>query len=197
MTTPPSLTRIRDAALAGALGGLGAGLVFATLHAVIIVPIWNRMFGGLFGATITGAVVAWFYAELMEDEPRPVTPEMRRGARFGAQLWLAVVPVTLVDAPLRLLPEHSEYVEVTVAVCLALLAGGLWGRVRTRRWRGTIAGAVATMALTMAMAGPVPIAKSIWALGIWLAVLPACVVAGAILGATLARVRRQGIVMAQ
>lgn len=193
---PVSLTRIRDIAIAGALAGLGAGLVFATLHALIITPIWNRMFGGLFGATLVGAVVGWFYAELMGDEPRPLAAETARASLFGALLWLAVAPVTLVDAMLAL-PRHLEYVAVAIAVVLALLAGGLWGRLRTRRWRGTIAGAAATMALTMAMAGPVPIRKSVWALGIWLAVLPASVVAGALLGLILSLTRRREIVMAR
>lgn len=44
--TPTPLARIREAVVAGAIGGLGAGLVFAVLHAFIIVPIWDRMMGG-------------------------------------------------------------------------------------------------------------------------------------------------------
>jgi hypothetical protein len=191
-----SNARIRDAAIAGALAGLGAGLVFAVSHAFIITPIWDRMFGGLFGASLVGAVVGWSYVELMGGEHHQSAGEMARGAIFGARLWLAVVPVTLADAALRLLPQRSEYVEVATAVALALLAGGLWGHVRARR-RGMIAGAAATMALTLAMGGPVPIGKSVWALGIWLAVLPACVVAGALLGLVLSLMRRREIVMAR
>jgi hypothetical protein len=51
--------------------------------------------------------------------------------------------------------------------------------VRTRR--AAIAGASATLLLTIAMAGPVPVGRSLRALGIFLAVLPAAVVGGAIL----------------
>ena len=155
------------------------------------------MFGGLFGATLGGAVVGWSYVELMGDEPNPPAGEMARGAIFGALLWLAVVPVTLADVALRLLPQRNEYVEVAMAVVLALLAGGLWGRFRTHHRRGVIAGAAATMTLTLAMGGPVPIGKSVWALGIWLAVLPACVVAGALLGLALSLTRRRETVMAR
>jgi hypothetical protein len=194
---PVSLTRIRDAAMAGALGGLGAGLVFATLHAFIITPIWDRMYGGLFGASVTGAIVAWAYVELMGDESRSAAAETARASLFGAMMWLVVAPVTLADVVLKLLPQHTEYVDIVTAVAFALSAGGLWGRLRTGRWRGTIAGAAATMALTMAMGGPVPIGKSVWALGIWLAVLPACVVAGALLGLVLSLMRRREFVMAR
>jgi hypothetical protein len=180
---PPSLTRIRDAILVGALAGLAAGLVFATLHALIIVPIWDRMFGGLFGAVLTGAVVAWGYAEL-HPEPSAVSASALSGARFGALLWLVVTPVSIVDAVLRalgFLPRH-ELVGVVIALILCISAGAIWGWRSSRRIRGMISVAAATLALTLAMAGPVPIGRSIWAFGIFLAVLPACVIAGLVLG---------------
>ncbi|MBC7788615.1 MAG: hypothetical protein H7Z74_01605 [Anaerolineae bacterium] len=44
-----------------------------------------------------------------------------------------------------------------------------------------ISGAVATLALTIAMAGPVPVARSLRAFGIFLAVLPAAALAGGVL----------------
>lgn len=184
---PPSLTRIRDAIIVGAFAGLAAGLVFATLHAFIIVPIWDRMFGGLFGATLTGAVVAWGYAELY-PEPADVLASALKGARFGALLWLVVAPVSIVDAALRavgFLPRY-ELAGVAIALILCISAGAIWGWRSTRRWRGMIAVAAATLALTLAMGGGVPIARSLWAFGIFLAVLPACVVAGVILGAGIA-----------
>ena len=195
-TCPWHLHKIARGAVAGTVAGLGAGLAFATAHAFIIVPIWDRMYGGLFGASVTGAVVGWAYVELLGDEPRPAGLEVARGALFGALLWLAVVPVTLVDVALRQLPRRTEFVEVSVAVALALIAGGLWGRLRTGRWRGTLAGAAATLALTLAMSGPVPIANGRRALGIFLGVFPASVVAGAILGLALSLARRRVPVMA-
>lgn len=196
VTARPSLTRIRDASLAGALGGLGAGLVFATAHAFIIVPIWTRMFGGLFGASVVGAIVGWSYLELMGDDARPRATEMMRGALFGALLWLSITPVTLLDAAFLRTRNLGEYTEDAIAVTIAALAGGLWGWVRTRRWRAALAGAAGCVALAMAMGGPVPIRNSRWALGIWLAVLPASVVAGGVLGMTLSLIRRRTAVMA-
>ena len=46
-------------------------------------------------------------------------------------------------------------------------------------------GLIAGLLLTCAMGGPVPIARNVRTLGIWLAVLPACVVAGSMLGMML------------
>jgi hypothetical protein len=178
--------------MAGAIAGLSAGLVFASLHAIIIVPIWDRMYGSLFGASLVGSIVGWAYAELMGDDSRAIRPG--RGALFGALLWLAVVPVTLTDAALRQMTRRNEMLEVVVAVGLALLVGGVWGRLRTGHWRGTIAGAAAVFALTLVMGGPVPIANSVWALGIFFAVLPACVVAGVLLGTTLGLLRARAVV---
>ena len=193
----PAWTRARDAMVAGGLGGLAAGLVFATAHAFIIEPIWNRMFGGLAGATLVGAIVGWCYVELTGREPSAPRDEVRRGALFGALLWVSVTPVSLVDAAVRAadLGRPDPFYDIAMAA-IAALVGGLWGWHRTRRLRGAVAGITATVALTMAMGGPVPIGRNVWALGIFLAVLPASVIAGALLGFTLSRARRRDIVMA-
>ena len=42
-------------ALAGLASSVAAALVFATAHALIIVPIWNRVAGGIVLASIAGA----------------------------------------------------------------------------------------------------------------------------------------------
>jgi len=190
--TPPPLARIREAVIAGALGGIAAGLVFAILHAFIIVPIWDRMMGGLVFGALAGAVAGWAYAELYPEQ-LDVTQSMVTGAKYGGLLWLAVTPVSLVDAVLRaigFLPRY-ELVGVASAVLLAVASGALWGWYRTRRKLGLVACAAATLALTMAMGGPVPIGRSLWAFGIFLAVLPASIVAGSILGASVALTRRR------
>jgi hypothetical protein len=155
---------------------------------MIIVPIWNRSTFGLFSGALAGSVAGWAYTDLGLDPARTGTgrtlwAHLGAGARFGALLWLAVVPVTLADALLRVLriAPRYELVAVGVAVILALTGGALlgWRLVRTRR--AAIAGASATLLLTIAMAGPVPVGRSLRALGIFLAVLPAAVVGGVIL----------------
>lgn len=173
--------------LAGGVAGLIAGLCFATAHALIIVPIWDRMFGGLLFAITAGAVGGWTYAELYPDQPDGTRRAAARGALFGAALWIAVIPVTAADVVLRWtgVAARNEYVAVAVAVVLALTGGCLLGWYRTKRRRGMVAGAAATLLLTLAMAGPVPIARSLRALGIYLAILPAAIVGGAILGVVI------------
>lgn len=187
--------RLRAAMLVGALAGIGAGLFFATAHALLIVPIWDRMLGGLGFAAAAGAVAGWTYTELHPEE-RSAGPRAAAatGARYGALLWLAVAPVTMVDAALRavgILPRY-ELIGVAVALLLAMVMGCLLGWYRTKRRRGMIAGATAALLLTFAMAGPVPIGRSPRSLGIFLAVLPASIIAGALVATAISLARRRG-----
>jgi hypothetical protein len=154
------------------------------------VPIWNRSAFGVVSGMLTGTVAGWAYMELAfdrsdTDTERHVWSRLASGAWFGVLLWLAVAPVTLADALLRALDvaRRNELVTVGVAVGLALGSGALvgWRRMRTRR--AAIAGASATMLLTMAMAGPVPVGRGLRAFSIFLAVLPAAALGGAILAA--------------
>jgi hypothetical protein len=190
---------LRRNLIAGALAGLCGGIAFALAHAIVIVPIWDRSAFGLFSGALAGTVGGWAYSELAFDparsnEERGLWTHVGAGARFGALLWVAVVPVTLGDVLLRALGVAPRYelVAVGVAVALAIGSGALlgWRRVRTRR--AAIAGASATLLLTIAMAGPVPVGRSLRALTIFLAVLPGAVVAGAILGALSWSLRRTG-----
>ncbi len=185
--------RLRVAMIVGALAGVGAGLTFATAHALIIVPIWNRMFGGLMFAAAAGAVGGWTYAELYPEKVSAgVATAAAGGARYGALLWLAVSPASAVDFALRsagVLPRY-EALGVAVALLLAALTGSLLGWIRARTRRGMIAGAAATILLTVAMGGPVPIGNSGRALAIFAAVLPAAMIAGAMLGTAISLTRR-------
>lgn len=193
--------RLRIAMITGAVAGVGAGLVFATAHAAIIVPIWDRMFGGLAGAAAVGAVAGWSFVEL---HPEASAANVRRaataGALFGAILWLVVSPVTAVDAVLRASGLPRNALADAVALVLGTSGGALFGWWRRRTVRAALAGAAATLLLTLAMGGPVPIANGPRALGIFLAVLPAAAAAGAILGTAIAltrpRARPTGQIMA-
>ncbi|MFN2563694.1 MAG: hypothetical protein ABR499_01615 [Gemmatimonadaceae bacterium] len=194
LTLSPALRRNL---VAGALAGLCGALSFALAHAIVIVPIWSRSAFGLVSGALAGTVAGWTYTELgfepsrVNREPR-VSAHAGAGAQFGALLWLAVAPVTLADALLRSLGVVPRYelVAVGVAVVLAIGAGALLGWRRMRSRRAAIAGASATLLLTVAMAGPVPIGRSLRALTIFLAVFPAAVAAGAVLGALSWSLRR-------
>ena len=175
--------------LAGGLSGLLAGLVFASAHALLIVPIWDRMAFGLLSAVLAGCAAGWAFAEFGFDAT-PLT-----GFRFGVLLWLAVVPVTLADTVLRLtgIAPRFELVAVGVAVGLAITAGVLLGGRFGRTRRARVAGAAATLLLTVAMGGPVPLPNGRRAMTIFLAVLPASAIAGLLLGALASRFSRQRI----
>lgn len=170
--------------IAGALSGIGGGLVFATLHAILIVPIWDRMTGGLAFGALAGAAAGAAFAEFF---PHAIGERSARtvlqGAAFGGFLWLVVAPVTIADAILRYagIAPRLELVAVAVAIILAVSAGGLFGWMRAHTRRAALIGAAATMLLVIAMAGPVPIGKSPRALGIFLAVLPAGIFGGGVM----------------
>jgi hypothetical protein len=173
------------AILAGALSGVAGALLFATAHAIIIVPIWDRMTSGLIFGAIAGAGAGWAFAECYPAAIRTRTKRsVGTGARFGALLWLAVAPVTGADALLRAvgLAPRYELLAVAVALVLALAGGGALGWQITHRFRGAFAGAVAGVLLSVAMAGPVPAGRSTRALNIFLAVFPAAVLGGIALG---------------
>lgn len=184
--------RLRAAMLAGAIAGLGAGLVFATAHALLIVPIWDRMMGGLAFGLLAGAAAAWAFTELYPEAQATLRSSAYAGARFGGLLWLAAAPATVVDAALRTtgVTGSARWLEVPVAVLMFVAAGALLGRSRRPTRRAMIAGAAATLLLGMAMAGPVPIMRGPRAFGIFLSVLPAALIAGAIVGAAVGLARK-------
>lgn len=172
---------ILSAILAGAFSGVAGALLFATLHAIIIVPIWDRMTSGLIFGAIAGAGAGWAFADWYPSAIRTRTKRsVGTGARFGALLWLAVTPVTGADALLRAvgMAPRYELLAVAVAIVLAIAGAGALGWLITRRFRGAFAGAVAGILLVIAMAGPVPVGRSIRAFKIFLAVFPAAVLGG-------------------
>jgi uncharacterized membrane protein (UPF0136 family) len=184
--------RLRAAMLAGAIAGLSAGLVFAIAHAILIVPIWDRMTGGLVFGVLAGAGAAWAFTELYPDAQATLRASAYAGARFGGMLWLAAAPATVVDAALRTtgITQSVKWLDVPVALIMFVTAGALLGRTRRASRRAMLAGAVATLLLGFAMSGPVPIMRSPRAFGIFLAVLPAALVAGGIVGMAVGLARR-------
>jgi hypothetical protein len=181
-----------SAVLCGLLSGIVGALLFAAAHAVLIVPIWSRMSSGLVSGALAGAAAGWALVELY---PAYATSSTRSaagiGARLGGTLWLLVVPVTALDALLRATGVSPRFELVSVVPALILAAGGgaIFGWYQTHRRRGVISGGLATSMLTVAMAGPVPVARSPRAFGIFLAVLPAAVAGGALLALLVRQVQ--------
>src|SRR5262245_29377559 len=79
------------AALVLAVGGT---VLFGTLHALLIEPIWLRLFGGLPFALLAAAGMTWCYSELVARGL--LSGRIAGGAFFGAALWIALLPMTAV-----------------------------------------------------------------------------------------------------
>lgn len=73
------------AIIAGALSGVAGGLLFATLHAIIIVPIWDRMTSGLVFGAVAGILLVIAMAG-----PVPVGRSTR-----ALGIFLAVFPAAI------------------------------------------------------------------------------------------------------
>ena len=170
------MTRTRSSTIGGGIAGLGAGLTFAGLHALIIVPIWDRMLMGLAFGVAAGLACGCAHGLLMPDSPA----RFRNGVTFGFHLWLAAVPVTLVNVWLRNIGfarTHESWTDA-IAVALALIGGAVLGHVRSGSRKGVVCGALAVLLLTMAMGGPVNVGRSVRALEILFAVLIAAMLGG-------------------
>ena len=188
--------------LGGLLSGLAGAVLFATAHAILIVPIWTRMGSGLLFGALTGVLGAWALIEIRPDvQTAPIPKALTSGVGFGATLWFLIAPLSALYALLRTrgIMPRNELAEVGLAVLLATSSGAAFGWYHTRGRRGAAAGGLATLGLMLAMGGPVPIERSVRALGIFIAVLPAAALSGGALAAVVrfATLRRQGLFAAQ
>jgi hypothetical protein len=183
------VTNARTYAVAGAIAGLVAGLAFAGAHALIITPVWSRMFGGLVFGVIAGTVAGWAYGEL---QPEGMAATLRTGLTYGLMLWLSIVPVTLTNAWLRATGfayEHRTATDV-IAVAVAIAGGVVLGVLRGKRRRAVVASALAAVVVTMAMGGPVPVGRNVRTVEILFGVLLASLIGGAAVGIIEPRLRR-------
>ena len=168
---------------AGVATGLAGALAFATVHAILIVPIWTRMLNGVPVAIVAGIAIAWAMDETAAARG-PIT--LAEAGRFGSALWLTLAPATIFENVLRLAARRiPESLGVAAAVCLAVLSGASVGWLLTRRRTGIIAWAVASLALTLAMGGPIPVVNAARAAWLHAAFLPMC--AGAAITSVIAR----------
>ena len=168
---------------AGVATGLASALAFATVHALLIVPIWTRMLNGVAIAILTGIAIAW----AMDATATARGPLTVAGAgRFGGALWLTLTPATILENGLRLAGRRiPESLGVAAAVSLAVISGGCVGWFVARRRSGVPAWAGASLALTLAMGGPIPVVNSTRAAWLYAAFLPMC--AGAAITSVIAQ----------
>ena len=131
---------------------------FGTMHAIVLVPIWSRLLGGL-PFTIAGAAAAtWCFTELRRG-PWQSWPWLRAGLAFGLGAWLALLPVTAAGIGFRTSGLHAAHgdLETTLEFMLAALTGGALGWCLLRTRRGALAAATFLATLLAVQAGLVPV----------------------------------------
>lgn len=146
---------------AGAVAGVVGVGVFGLVHAVIIVPIWGRLLGGVPFGVGGGLVMGWAFGELHAGGRWIAT--VRGGLTFGLLMWVTLVPMTAFGAILRATGMHGtdDTWEVVVECLLAFAMGALTGRLVGRRWRSALAVGSASLGLALAMGGPIPVTNTV------------------------------------
>jgi len=198
----PAVNRdaIRDVIHTGFVAAVVGVLAFASIHALLIVPIWTQALTHAPAALAAGIAIAWAFEARFAGSG---VKGMKDGAAFGALLFASLVPATAFENAVRLAHLRlPDALETAAVLALAALSGAVAGRAglgRTshfgsttspgRRRYGGAAFAVATLALTTLMGGPIPFVNSSRAMWLFLAFLPICVAAGLALAAHV--VRRQ------
>jgi len=150
-----------------ALLAIVALILFGTVHALTIIPIWGRLAGGLPFAAVAALPITYTFHTLVRSGRWPLTPGS--GLRFGALCWAAGLPATIFVNAMRFAaapaprPAWVDPASILVAVSTGLAVFGAF----TREWRPAIAGAAAIGALLAMGGGVVPIVNGRRALGLW------------------------------
>jgi hypothetical protein len=169
---------VRRALLDGGVLGVFGVLAFGAVHAWAIVPIWDRLAHGLPFAVAAGAAIAWAFQAWGSGG-------LGSGLRFGLLLWLSLGPMTGFAAWLRLSGLHSTSAdwELVAECAVAVGSGAAAGWATRRNRRMMLRMAIALLAMTLAMAGPIPVTNSVRAARLYMGFLPIYCGAGVILAA--------------
>ena len=134
-------------------------VLFGAIHAVIIVPIWTRLSGGIPFAVGAGLGIGWACYELAGAR---LNVGVIRALAFGFLLWATLIPMTLFGVIVRATGIHGQddAWEVVLELALTFGTGVAAGRLISGRWRAALALGAASLALTLAQAGPIPIMNS-------------------------------------
>ena len=145
--------------IAGAVTGLLGVALFGVIHAAIISPIWTSLPGGIPFGVVAGLAIGWAFYERREPA-RNVG--VIHALAFGLLLWATLLPMTLFGVIVRATGIHGQDDTWEVALALVLTIGTAVtvGRLISGRWRAALALGVASLALTLAQAGPIPVMNS-------------------------------------
>ncbi len=173
---------VRAYLLTGILvGGLGT-LLFGMAHALLLVPIWGRLAGGLAFAIPAGILLTWAFDECCVGN---ATVRLGAGAWFGLAVWVLLLPMTAFAAWLRLsgvravLGPFEVVLEGVIVAASAFLGGWFF----TRRLRASSVLAGALVMVVLVMAGPVPVTGDARGARLFVSFLPIYVASGVFLAA--------------
>lgn len=170
------ISRAARVLLTGAAAGLTATFLFIVIHSLLIFPIWNRVANGL-PLAVVGGIGLGFAFERVATLPGWST--VRGGARFGVVMFATLAPATLFSNALRLAGLHpNDWPGLAGSLALAASSGAAAGWYITRTRDGILIFAAASVALIVAMAGPIPVVNSARAAWLFAGFLPICVGAG-------------------
>jgi hypothetical protein len=151
----------------GILLGFAEVLLFGTVHALAIVPIWRRLIGGVPFAVVAALAVTGGFHALVCSGRWPLT--LGAGLRFGVLCWLAAVPATVLVNAMRLAAAPAprpNWVD-PASFLVAFMSGAALFWALGCRTRAALTGGL-TIGVLLAMAGgAVPVVNSHRAAGLW------------------------------
>lgn len=172
--------RLAPSLLAAPVTTLFGVVAFGGIHAAWIVPIWDRLAGGLPFALAVAIGMAWISGEIQTQRDMRLAG-WRLGALLGVGLWLTLVPATLTSALARwtgLHASHASWVDASSLVVTAVTAAAAMSRLQLDAL-GIVAGTVAAMVTLLAQGGPVAVPLGQRATGFFLLLAPLYAVGGA------------------
>jgi hypothetical protein len=180
--------------IAGAVTGLLGVALFGAIHAAIIVPIWTRLTGGIPFAVGAGLAIGWAFYELRGLARLKVG--VLDALAFGLMLCATLIPMTLFGVIVRATGIHGQddAWEVVLELVLTFGTGAVAGRLISGRWRAALALGTASLALTLAQAGPIPVMNSgraAWLFAALAAVYLVCVMALGFVASVLSKFLRR------
>jgi hypothetical protein len=176
-------TLVSTGACIGAIGMV----LFATAHALLVTPIWDRLFGGILFALGSGIAIVWLYARVVFSSTKHW---LRAGLRFGLVLWGLLLPANLLAVAIRVTGFHNaadDTWEVAAGLTITGCVAALWAFRRHRSMAMAVKAAVALAIVFAAMGGPVNVTRSPWATALLFSFIPIYVVAGVVAAGTLHR----------
>jgi hypothetical protein len=172
---------VRRISISGASAAASGLLSFVTVHSLLIAPIWTRAAHGIPFALVAGLGLAGAFDRIGRLRGWHSSAD---GARFGLAIFMSLVPETTFSNALRLAGLHAnDWPGFLGSIGIAIASGALTGLWLARDRSAMLPFAIATLALTIGMAGPIPVVNGPPAAWLFVSFLPILIVGGIVLSA--------------